>query len=106
MINSIYSVYDAKIKAHVQPFFARSAGEAQRMLLAAARDPQTTLAQYPKDFTLFEHGEFDDGSGLITPHKVPLPLGSVEELIQADNRRNFPAAEASDPDQRHLELLS
>lgn len=87
----IYSVYDKAVNAYMQPFYARSAGEAIRSFTELANDPKTNVAKYPSDYTLFALGEFDDNSGafagveprrLVGAHEVTADFaipGSTED---------------------------
>jgi len=62
----IYTVHDSKAEAYLQPFFARSNGEAIRSFTQAINTPDHQFAKYSADYTLFEIGEFDDNTGVIT----------------------------------------
>lgn len=66
MILQIYSIFDRAVGAHLQPFFARSEGEALRLLRQAVNDPNTNFHNNPGDFTLVHHGEFSDQTGTFT----------------------------------------
>jgi hypothetical protein len=81
----VFSVYDSKVEAYLQPFFLRSRGEAVRAFTDACRDPKTQFAQYPADFTLFEIADYDDVDGSLLPHSVKVSLGSSLELISKSN---------------------
>lgn len=83
MIIKIYSVFDAKTEAYMQPFFSPAKGHAIRMFSDTANDPNSMLAKHPGDFTLFELGSWDDSSGSIEPLKVPNPIISAHEVIKA-----------------------
>lgn len=61
----IFSLFDSKAAAFMQPFFAQSAGAAQRALIDLARDSREMVARHPADFTLIEIGWFDDQTGTI-----------------------------------------
>lgn len=61
----VFQVFDVKAKAYAQPFFASREGLALRMFEEAANDPQTELAKYAADFTLFKTGEWDETTGEI-----------------------------------------
>lgn len=71
----IYTVYDSKVEAYMSPFCQRSKGEALRAWETAVNDEQTQFCKFPADFTLFEIGEFDDNTGVITPHKTHMSMG-------------------------------
>ncbi|QCQ84709.1 nonstructural protein [Blackfly microvirus SF02] len=63
MITKIYSCFDSAISAHLPPFFARSEGEAIRMITRAVNDPESGFFQHAKDYTLVCLGSFDDETG-------------------------------------------
>lgn len=81
MILKVYSIYDSKAEAYVRPFFAPTKGLALRSVLAALQDPNHDLSKYPADYTLFELGEWDDQTGLFTPHNTKQNLGVMLEHI-------------------------
>lgn len=76
----IFTVYDSKADAYMQPFFMRSHGEAVRSWIDAVNDPNTAFNKHPEDFTLFEIGEFDDGSALFTPAVAKRSIGTAVEF--------------------------
>jgi len=73
----VYTFFDCKVGAYMQPFFAQSSGAALRILLASIERPDHILAKHPADFTLFELGEFDDQTGHFTNHQANVNLGTV-----------------------------
>jgi hypothetical protein len=75
----IFSVYDCKVEAYLQPFFMRSKGEALRAFMSAVDDKQTQFNKNPEDFTLFELGEFDDEKGKVNSIN-PTSLGTALEF--------------------------
>lgn len=64
----IYSIYDSKSEAYMNPWYARTKGEAIRSFEQACKDEKSQLSKYPEDFTLFELGEFDEYMGIIKPN--------------------------------------
>lgn len=87
MILQIYSIFDKAVGAHLQPFFARSEGEALRMIRSAVNTADTQFHDNPGDFVLHHHGEFHDQTGDITAiHSVPLiTLSSLSAGIIPEN---------------------
>lgn len=88
MILNIYTVYDSAVKAFLQPFFARSHGEAIRNFTDAVNDPKTSLHAHPHDYILFFVATFDDADGLISTPLTPVPerlLSGTEALIKEMN---------------------
>lgn len=77
----IYSVYDAKLEAYMQPFFMQTRGQALRAFTDTCNDTNTQFSKHPEDFTLFELGEYDDESGLFTNLEAKISLGTALELV-------------------------
>lgn len=65
-LHGIFSIWDAKLQAYMQPFFAVNEAVAVRAFEVAAMNPQHTMHSHPGDFTLFQVGEFDEKSGEIS----------------------------------------
>lgn len=83
----IYSIYDTKAEAYMQPWYARTKGEALRSFEQAVNDPQSQLSKHPSDFTLFELGEFDEQMGILTPNLSKYALGTAIEFKKQENLR-------------------
>lgn len=72
---TIFSIYDQKADAFIQPWFLPNTATGIRAFSDAANDPETNMCKHPEDYTLFELGTFDPSKGKIKLHKVPLSLG-------------------------------
>ena len=79
MIVKIYSIFDEKVGAYLQPFFSVSDGAALRAFLDSCEDPKSPFAKHLADFTLFSIGNFDDSNGHINCHS-PISLGNALQL--------------------------
>ena len=79
MIQKIYTVYDSKLEAYMQPFFMQSKGQAVRAFTDSVNDPSTQFNKHPEDFTLFELGEYDDSTGKVSNLPTPNSLGVALE---------------------------
>jgi hypothetical protein len=88
MINKIYSIYDCKVEAYLQPFFLKSKGEAIRGFTELSNDDKTNIAKYPEDFTLFELGSYDDANAKFTLHSTPISIGKAIEFKRLSNPVN------------------
>lgn len=77
----IFTVYDSKAQAYIQPFFAVNQGTALRSFATAANDQQHDFNRYAADFTLFLIGEWEPTSGHITLHESKINLGMASEFI-------------------------
>lgn len=64
----MFSMFDRTSRVFLQPFVARSEGDARRQLTAAFEDPQfmqTPAGRYPQEFELYHVGTFDDESAIL-----------------------------------------
>lgn len=75
----IFSIYDSKTEAYMQPFFSPTKGHAIRMWQDTISDKNSQFAKHPADFTLFEIGEYNDHNAQVTSLMTPLSLGSALE---------------------------
>ena len=78
----ICTFYDSKGGAYTNPFYQRSTAEALRTLERLVNDPQSggDIYVYPSDFTLFEIGEWDQFTGVITMYESKKSLGLAIEF--------------------------
>lgn len=83
MIVKVFSVYDSKVEAYIQPFFMQSRGQAIRAFGDTAADVSTNIGKHPADFTLFELGEFDDTTAKFDMYNTPVSIGVAIELLPA-----------------------
>lgn len=67
----VFSVYDSKAEAFLQPFFTDASGVAVRMFQSAVADGNHDFNKYAEDFTLYEIGGFDEASGQLMSHDSP-----------------------------------
>lgn len=82
MIRKIFSVYDSKVEAYLQPFFMSTKGEAIRAFSELSNDKSTQFGKYPEDHTLFELGTFDDSNCKFLINSTPISLGLSLEFIK------------------------
>lgn len=79
----IYTVFDKAVNAFMQPFYARSAGEAIRSFTELANDKTTNVGRHPNDYILFGLGEFDDQAGQF--HGIePYRMVAAHEVLELD----------------------
>lgn len=83
MIYKVYSVYDSKAEAYMQPFYCQSKGQAIRSFTEVSNDNTSQIGKYPEDFTLFELGEFNDSNGRFTLYDASHPMGKAIEFVKA-----------------------
>lgn len=78
MLKKIYSIYDEKSEAYLQPFFLDTDGLAIRAITDCLNDPEHNFSRHTSDYTLFKLGEFDNNDGTITINKKS--LGNLVEF--------------------------
>lgn len=83
MIRKVFSVYDSKVEAFLQPFFMHTKGEAIRGFTEIVNDPNHQFSKYPADYTLFELGNYDDSNGSIVTFPTPVSLGLALEFVRS-----------------------
>lgn len=78
----MFSVYDVKAQAYLQPFFASQKGEAIRSFTDAVNKSDHQFHRHAEDYSLFHVGQFDDNSGLVSPLTAPVPVISALECLK------------------------
>lgn len=71
----LFSIYDSKAEAFIQPFFSPATGSAIRSFETAANDAGSDFHKYGADYTLFEIGTFDEHTCELTPLESKINLG-------------------------------
>lgn len=61
----IYSIFDAKAEAFMNPFFVQAEGVAIREFTNLANDPEHPVGKYREDYTLYRLGTWDERTGKI-----------------------------------------
>jgi hypothetical protein len=67
MKQKVFSVYDSKAEMFNQPMFFKATPEALRAFGDEANRTESAIHKHPDDYTLFEIGEFNVETGLLTP---------------------------------------
>lgn len=65
----IVAVKDRQLSAYMRPFVAQSRGQAIRSFRDEVNRKESELNMHPEDYELYELGMFEEGNGIITPHK-------------------------------------
>lgn len=79
----VYSVYDSKAEAYLQPFYMQSEGQAIRSFGEVANNKEHSIGKYPEDFTLFHLGYFDDSTCDFELLKTQVALRKAIELVRS-----------------------
>ncbi len=99
MIHKAFTIYDAKAKAHLPPFFLPQVGQATRHFTDACNDPKTMFSQHPEDYHLNEVGSFDDDTGLFQAFDSPRLVCSALQCV-------IPPGDTSQPQLANLEAVT
>lgn len=75
MKHKIFTVFDTKSAAFLQPFFMPTDASAVRAISDLVNDPGHNFNKHPSDYTLFAIGEFSDSDASFTIFDAPTPLG-------------------------------
>jgi len=82
MIQKIYSVYDTKVGAYLQPFFCPAKGAAIRSFSDIANEKDSQIGRHPGDYVLFELGSWDDSNASVAMHDAPVSMGVAIEFVK------------------------
>lgn len=78
----IFTVLDQKAESFGQPFFADTAGLAERIFTEAINERDSTFNKYPGDFTMFELGSYETQDATFKLHPAPLNRGNALTFIR------------------------
>lgn len=81
MLLKIFTVYDLKAEAYMQPVFMVATGQMVRSFADTCEDKTHAFNKHPTDYELFEIGTYDDSNASITMHEHKIHLGSALENI-------------------------
>jgi len=89
MLESIFTVYDEKAQAHLQPFFSHNSALAERIFMDCINNQDHRFSQHPSDYTLFLHGSFENTDASFTLQSAPKMLGNGVQYIQVPNNEQI-----------------
>lgn len=78
----VFSVYDSKAKAYLQPFFCSTVAVAMRSFGAAVNDERHDFHRFAGDYTLFEVGLWYDDVGRLVELEPKVSLGVAVEFLK------------------------
>lgn len=87
MLIAIFSVYDSKAEAYLQPFYSQNAGTAIRAMIQAAMDPEHNFHKFASDYTLFEIGAFNDSTGELVNLEAKKSYGNALTLVSTTEEK-------------------
>lgn len=78
----VYTVYDSKTEAYIQPFYMQAKGQAIRSFTELVQDEKHAFGKHPEDYTIFELGDYDDQTSKFDLYDTPVSLGVGHEFIK------------------------
>jgi hypothetical protein len=81
----MFSVFDSKAEAYLQPFFMRSTGEAVRAFGDLVQGADNQFSKHPQDYVLFELGSWDELKASMEMLEAPHSLGVGIEFKKDEN---------------------
>lgn len=82
----IFTIFDSKAKAYLQPFFSRNSGTAIREITSVINNNEHPFSTNSEDYGLFELGEYDELTGKINANP-PVHVINLIELKVYDTRQ-------------------
>lgn len=80
----VFTVFDSKAEAYMQPFFATNVKVALRMWERACNDEGSDFCRHAEDYTLFRIGTFDQVQGMMNP-ETAISVARAIELRGTDD---------------------
>lgn len=62
------TIYDKALGAYMQPWFAQSVGQANRMFQDEINRPDGDMHKHPADYDLYHIGEWNNETGMLEPN--------------------------------------
>lgn len=84
MVLKVYSVYDSKACAYLQPFFCVNRAVALRSFMTAVQDRGSDFSRFSGDYTLFEIGEWNQIDGLFKVRDSFENLGVATQYLNSE----------------------
>lgn len=90
MLLEIFSVYDEKASAYLNPFVMQNDKQAVRAMMDIMHDGNHSFYRFATDYTLYKLGNFDNSTGaVIEQHKLITPLLHLRATLNADKNLNL-----------------
>ncbi len=78
----VFSVFDSKAEAFIQPWYSQTIGTAIRSFEQAVNTEQHDFQKFAGDYCLFHLGDFDQVKGIFTQLQSPTNLGLALTFIK------------------------
>jgi len=78
----VFTVYDSKAEAYIQPWYSQTLGTAIRSFEQAVNNEEHDFFKFAADYTLFHLGDFDQSTAEFTALPSPVNLGCALTFIK------------------------
>ncbi len=78
----VFSIFDSKAEAFIQPWYSQTLGTAVRSFEQAVNQPDSDFHKFAGDYTLFHLGDFDQANGLFTALPAHVNLGVALSFLK------------------------
>lgn len=78
----MFSIRDLKAEAFNEPFFNLTPAMAMRRIQMSLQSPESQMKIFAPDFAIYQIGEFDQVTGLVTGIPDPHHLIEIVDLIK------------------------
>lgn len=79
---NMFTIFDTKANAYLQPFFSRTNDTAIRELTKAVNDEKSLFHNAAEDYTLFYLGNFDEDEGTFDMSPQPISVVNAITLLR------------------------
>jgi len=86
MTTIIFTIFDIKADAYMEPWFLPTPQLAIRAFGDACNDPEHSFGKHLEDYYLVKIGSFDRNSGIIESQEKPQTVCSGLDMIRANNK--------------------
>lgn len=86
MLVKVYSVYDLKTAVYSPPMCYHSDGHMMREVTLQVRQNES-LKSYPADYEVHQVGEWNDGTGELTPLSPSRLVTRLDRLLESDDEQ-------------------
>ncbi len=82
----VFSVFDCKANAFLQPFFSPTTATALRSFERSVQDESSDFHRYAGDYSLFEIGEWNQNQGTWVSYEAKVNLGLASQFVEVAER--------------------
>lgn len=94
---SVYTVFDTKAKAYLNPFYSTNDETAKRQILECVLDPQHRFCMHATDYVLFKLGDFENTECKFELLQAPEHMVNLITMKQASEESISAIAEDGAP---------